>query len=572
MNKSYKYRAFISYSHQDKAFAKWLQKGIENYTIPKKLREKYPHLPQDLKRTVFRDDEELSSASVLSETLRNALEDSERLIVICSDHAVNSKWVEEEIVYFKNIKSEDKIYTIIKSGNPKDVLPKTLGDEPLAVDAQNGKKVALMKMIAVVLDVDFADLWEREKRETKKRVLLKSTLAMFFVGILFYSIVQYRAISSNKELENIHTKMSSIEYRLKRNKLSTDEVYVLQNTLQELEEMKKIKEDTLKWFGMLKTSVSKKAKAVYDEKGVDEALAILESEKSRGEDAAYAKKNMLRAKLYIEKNDYQQANHFYEKAVVVDDSYVNVYDYALFLMKENDTQKAQAFLEQLNGYDLNMEQKANVLNRLGINYRKLKRLDEAEEVYMKALKLREDLAKKNPDKYNIDLAWTYNNLGVLYKKTKELNASEEVHYKAYELRKSLAKKDPKKYTFYVTCSMHNLGELYSSMKEPNKAELFFEDALKIRRALVAQNPKKYIASLASTLHELATLYSSTERLKEAQSLYIEALALRRILAKENPQAYRSDLLDTLKGLEVLYRKMGQIQKANKLVKEMNHAA
>lgn len=168
MNISCKYKVFISYSHQDKAFAKWLQKGIENYTIPKKLREKYPQLPEDLKRTVFRDDEELSSASVLSDTLLKALKDSECLIVVCSPQSANSRWVEEEIAYFQSIKDKDKIFTIIKSGEPEDVLPEILGNEPLAVDVQKGRKVALMKMIAVVLDVDFSDLWEREKREAKK--------------------------------------------------------------------------------------------------------------------------------------------------------------------------------------------------------------------------------------------------------------------------------------------------------------------------------------------------------------------------------------------------------------------
>jgi len=56
---TYKYQAFISYSHRDKAFAKWLHKRIENYKIPKSLREKYPNLPKDLKRSLFRDEEEL---------------------------------------------------------------------------------------------------------------------------------------------------------------------------------------------------------------------------------------------------------------------------------------------------------------------------------------------------------------------------------------------------------------------------------------------------------------------------------------------------------------------------------
>lgn len=567
----HKYKVFISYSHQDKPFARWLQKGIENHVISRKLRDKYPQLPLDLKRSVFRDDDELASASILTDSLKDALENSECLVVVCSKHAVNSKWVNEEIAYFKNINGVDKIFTIIASGDAHDVLPPILGSEPLAVDAQKGKKVALMKIIASVLNIDFSDLWEREKRETKKRFFFKGIWVVLFLAIASYSFMQYMAISSNSQLNDIHTTMSSIEYKLKNKKLSTDEVYALQKSLQRLHEIKKTKEDTLKWFGMLQTTLAKKAKLVYDKNGVHDALAILESEKSRSEDVAYAKKNILRAKLYIEIHDYTKANYFYEKAIAVDDSYTNVYEYVLFLMKENQTEQAQQLLEKLYQYDLKLEEKANVFNRIGINYRKLKHLDKAEKSYLKALDLRKKLTENNPSKYAVDLAWTYNNLGVLYKKTKELNASEVVHLKAYTLRKNLAVKNPKKYTFYVTCSMHNLGELYSSMDKDNKAERLFMQAIKIRRTLVFQNPKQYMPALASSLHELAALYRDTSRYEASLKLYTEALAFRRTLAKNNPQAYGANLLDTLKGLETLYIKMGHVKEAKSLKKEIRDA-
>ena len=549
MNISYKYRAFLSYSHKDKAFAVWLQKKIESYVIPQALRRKYPHLPANLKRSVFRDDEELTSASALSSVLEQALDASERLIVVCSPDAVVSKWVEKEIIYFKKSHLERFIYTVIVNGDIKDVMPNVLGNEVLAVDAQQGKKMALIKIIASLLDVPFSDIWAREKREAKKRAFLRLGIGFVFVLVLLYSLLQYNAITSNAQLEELHVKMSTLEYKLKRSTLKADEIYALQNRLQALKEMKKRKEDTLKWFGMLQTSLAKKAKKVYDDKGADEALAILESESSQQEDEDFAKKNILRAKLYIEKNDYEQANMFYEKAVTVDGGYENLYEYVLFLMKEHETQKAQLLLEKLNSYDLNREEKANVLNRLGINYRKLKRLDEAEACYMDALKLRTKLAKENPKKYRLDLAWTYNNLGVLYKKTNELNASERVHHKAFELRKDLAKQDPTKYTFFVTCSMHNLGELYKGMKDTKRAESFFKDAIKIRRELIVSNPKKYMPTLANSLHELATLYVSSNRQKEAKTLYEEALILRTTLATQNPQAYSEDLEKTRKAVE-----------------------
>ena len=38
---------------------------------------------------------------------------------------------------------------------------------------------------------------------------------------------------------------------------------------------------------------------------------------------------MLRAKLYIEQYNFIKAKLFYEKAVTIDSSYINLYDYAL---------------------------------------------------------------------------------------------------------------------------------------------------------------------------------------------------------------------------------------------------
>jgi tetratricopeptide (TPR) repeat protein len=369
-----------------------------------------------------------------------------------------------------------------------------------------------------------------------------------------YAFMQYTAISSNQELEQINKKISSIEYKLKRSNLSQDEVYRLGGKLKVLEDAKKLKIDTLKWFGLLQTSISKKAKILYDKEGVDAALALLESSKSVAEDENYAKKNMLRAKLYIEKNDYEEATRYYEKAVAIEESYENVYDYVLYLMQERQMDRARVLLEKLRQNDLTTEQKANVFNRLGIVYRNLERYDEAKEMYEKALTLRKTLAKENPDKYNLDLAWTYNNLGVLYKKLNLLKESERMHHKAFSLRKALVEKDADKYTFYVTCSMHNLGELYSGMHETDKAKKFFESSIKIRRKLLPLHPEKYLPALATSLHDLATLYVETNNTIEARKLFNEALSYRITLEKDNPQAYGNDLNETEQALEKLIKK------------------
>jgi len=68
------YRAFISYSHSDEAWARWLQRALEGYRLPKSLRQSHPNLPARL-FPIFRDRDELASGGDLSESIRKAIPD-----------------------------------------------------------------------------------------------------------------------------------------------------------------------------------------------------------------------------------------------------------------------------------------------------------------------------------------------------------------------------------------------------------------------------------------------------------------------------------------------------------------
>ena len=82
----YKYRAFISYSHADEAWAKWLHKSLETYRMPKRLvgRETEFGPVPDRIAPVFRDRDELATATSLGDILTAALEGSACQLVICS--------------------------------------------------------------------------------------------------------------------------------------------------------------------------------------------------------------------------------------------------------------------------------------------------------------------------------------------------------------------------------------------------------------------------------------------------------------------------------------------------------
>src|SRR6516165_11933009 len=82
----FKYRAFLSYSHRDKARAKWLHAALEGYRIDKDLDGRETPagpVPKTL-RPIFRDREDFSDGHSLSEQTLAALEASQFLIVVCS--------------------------------------------------------------------------------------------------------------------------------------------------------------------------------------------------------------------------------------------------------------------------------------------------------------------------------------------------------------------------------------------------------------------------------------------------------------------------------------------------------
>ena len=101
----YKYFAFISYSHADERWSRWLHRALETYRIPKRLIGRTTdHGPVPSRLTpVFRDRDELRGEADLSSTVTAALEASRHLIVICSSSAARSRWVDEEVRVFKRM-------------------------------------------------------------------------------------------------------------------------------------------------------------------------------------------------------------------------------------------------------------------------------------------------------------------------------------------------------------------------------------------------------------------------------------------------------------------------------------
>jgi tetratricopeptide (TPR) repeat protein len=208
------YKAFISYSHQDRDWSAWLQRALESYRVPKRLvgsRGEFGTVTARL-APVFRDREDLSSASDLTSKVKESLESSESLIVICSPAAAQSLWVNEEIRYFRSLGREERILALIVDGDPQSddpaqqCFPSALtinadGSpcEPLAADARkwaDGKLLAKLKIVAGVLGIRLDEL-RRRNMQRRRRNWTISALATVALLVLTGTLV-FTTLSSQK--------------------------------------------------------------------------------------------------------------------------------------------------------------------------------------------------------------------------------------------------------------------------------------------------------------------------------------------------------------------------------------
>jgi hypothetical protein len=98
-----KYRAFISYSHADTIWAKWLHRALEGFTIDKDLAGR--ETLTGACRTRSAQSSAIATNSpraMLSDQTQAALDASRALIVICSPSSSKSRYVSEEVRLFKS--------------------------------------------------------------------------------------------------------------------------------------------------------------------------------------------------------------------------------------------------------------------------------------------------------------------------------------------------------------------------------------------------------------------------------------------------------------------------------------
>lgn len=207
MTEQYRYAAFVSYSSKDAPFAKRLHRALEQYGIPTSL-GRFDLLGGGKSKNrvypVFRDREELPAGEI-GARIQSALRDSRALIVVCSPHAAESPWVQNEIESFVKLGRQDRIFALIADNAPvTDPMgadatescfpPAFRGDalegaklEPLAADARPGKdgfRNAWLKLVAGLIGVTPGQLIDRDRRRRRTQVIQWAAASAAAIAIL----------------------------------------------------------------------------------------------------------------------------------------------------------------------------------------------------------------------------------------------------------------------------------------------------------------------------------------------------------------------------------------------------
>jgi WD40 repeat protein len=226
-----RYRAFISYSHQDERWGRWLHRALETYRVPQRLVGRQTAVATIPRRLlpIFRDRDEMASSSELAATINEALSQSAFQIVICSPHAASSRWVNEEIRAFKQLGRERRILAFIVDGTPNaseggatglaECFPRALryrlddsGEisakkaEVVAADARPGKdgrENAKLKLIAGLLGVGFDELKQRERARRRFRIVTAAALV---------AAVAVAMIAALRTQQEIHAAQARVAY------------------------------------------------------------------------------------------------------------------------------------------------------------------------------------------------------------------------------------------------------------------------------------------------------------------------------------------------------------------------
>jgi len=537
MKSDFKYKAFISYSHEDSKWANWLHRRIESYRPPKQIvGEVTTHGPVPKRLTpVFRDRAELPTASDLSELINAALEQSSCLIVICSPAAARSQWVNEEILAFKRQGREHRILCLIVAGEPnaterpelglEECFPEALRykfgvdgglsdvrAEPIAADVREGKDSktdAKLKIIAGMIGVGFDALKQREQQSRQRRLAAIASAAT--VGMIIATTLATVAFFARAEAERQSVRATAEAQTAQR---VTDFLVDLFDASDPFGESRadftvrdlldrgsdKIQNDLaheprlqarlLTTIGEVHTQLGffDDARTFLDE-AYETQTSILDPN-----DVQILRTQIRRAWLAVETGNYDRAQ--------------TIYDAILPPLDEG-----QLYSDVLEPTD----EWVTAVNDLGVLQWSINDLKSAKSSLAQALTMGEDLYGAD----SLEIATTLNNLALAFAYSVEFESARPLYERAISIRENIQGPDHPALSHVIM----NLASTVRSMGDFEAAQSLLERGLRIAKASLEPDHPTFANlnnGLGIVLWKQGDYAGALERLEHAGQLYVTA--------------------------------------------------
>ena len=523
------YWAFISYRHLDnkdqgRQWATWLQHQLENYEVPEKFistpNDRGDILPERI-YPIFRDETDLPANADLPSSIKEALERSKFMLVLCSPNSVKSKYVHEEILYFKQLGKADKIFAILIKGEPnasrdenkqrtgislhQECIPKALMhplntrgelneteyEDPMAADlrldnAEQGwtNKTAYQTALA---KLGTYELEKAEKLAEKYSKKLEHGINKVTAGILGLDL---------RDLIQEEAKYLAEKERKKREEL---EIW-----LNKVEAQKKIAQETLNFIKDSFNSIDPVIARTRD-------ITI-----SEVFDNAY--KELQAKKDVLPEFEYHISEIFadvYDKLGKVDLAYEN-------------QARAVSLIEKL-GEAITEDDIVTSYNNIGFYLINLGRYEEAKQYHNRNLAM---LKKKYP-KGHPDIAATLNNIGMCLYNQKKYDEAIQYHEQTLEICKKYYSTEHTN----IIVSLNNIATCLDHQQKHKEAMSYYTQALEKREKI---HPEDH-PDTAIFLNNIGSCLSKQEKYEEAMIYHIRDLKMLQNIYPENHPDIASSL-------------------------------
>ncbi|PLW81989.1 hypothetical protein CWI75_12930 [Kineobactrum sediminis] len=576
--RQFKYRAFISYSHADEKWARWLHRSLETYRIPARLvgqSTEFGAVPAKL-APVFRDRDELASATDLGAKLTAALEGAATLIVICSRSSAKSHWVNEEILAYKRLGRSNRVFSLIVDGEPyssgipgqedEECFPRALRfqlgsdneltniqAEPIAADARpgkDGKASARVKLIAGILGVGFDDLRQRELQRRNRRlaVLTSSAVAgmVFAIGLATTAIIarneaDAQRLRAETEAETARQTASFMidlfsvtdPGEARGRSITAREILVkgAERISTELDNQPHIQTSLMDTIGKVYTGLGLYA----DASEMLEEAVVLRRELSSISGVELGRSLYNLANVVLLLADYDRAAMLYAEALsaigsdggelridinaALAELYFRTGDY---VRAEPVLQQVLAERRQLLGREDPSVAKA--IEEIGLNQFDQGNLAKAEARLREALELRWQTLGREPHPH---IAENLNNLALVLMTAGNYEQAEILYREALAMNRQLyGDSHPS-----VALSLSTLGSMYRNQGNLELARSNYLDALDMQRQLLGtEHPE-----VARVMNNLAFVYHDEGNLDDAMAMSSAALEIqRKVLGDVHP--------------------------------------